>query len=60
MLARVGERYTRLRELSRQVGPGAMLEGVSRTGNLATERWPAYLRGDLMKIEARLSAEGSA
>jgi predicted nucleic acid-binding Zn-ribbon protein len=59
LLERVGERYAALRDLSRKVGD-SRLEGVSKAGNLATERWPEYLRGDLKKIEARLSAEGSA
>jgi hypothetical protein len=53
LLERVGERYTTLRDLSRKVGD-SRLEGVSRAGNLATERWPEYLRGDLQKIAAQL------
>jgi predicted nucleic acid-binding Zn-ribbon protein len=57
LLERVGERYTSLRDFSRRVGD-SRLEGVSKAGNLATERWPEYLRSDLMKIEAQLRAAG--
>lgn len=59
LLERVGERYTALRALSRRVGD-SRLEGISKAGNLATERWPEYLRRDLSRVEAELSAEGSA
>lgn len=53
LLERVGERYATLRALSRRIGD-SRLEGVSKAGNLATERWPEYLRSDLLKIEAQL------
>lgn len=53
LLERVGERYAALRDLSQKVGD-RRLEGVSKAGNLATERWPEYLRRDLLKIEAQL------
>lgn len=59
LLERVGERYAALRALSMRVGD-RRLEGVSKAGNLATERWPEYLRRDLSRVLAELSTEGSA
>lgn len=53
LLERVGERYAALRDLSQKVGD-RRLEGVSKAGNLATERWPEYLRRDLSRVRAEL------
>jgi chromosome segregation ATPase len=57
LLEQVGERYASLRVLSQRIGD-SRLEGVSKAGNLATERWPEYLRRDLGRVLAELRAAG--